>query len=209
MNVVFATVLFLAAVPHPLDFAEHRRPYTEVKQALVRYLGAERWASLKATPPLAFNLRQRWIGEDQEGFVSKGHARTKKTYLYTPRERRPYEITIGMDGLLYGADRKPFGTGAHETLLVEDAASGKLYALELASNRFVHASFNAGAPTTISAEVKVKDGRVRKFKNRSGHYRMDRLSFMRAMDDLEAHGLDLSSASVEFDHQSLLEPEHD
>lgn len=53
----------------------------------------------------------------------------------------------------------------------------------------------------IAFEIEGRDGKPVLMTNRSGHYRMERLAFMKGLMKLESR-LDLSSTAIKFDPKS-------
>jgi hypothetical protein len=135
------------------------------------------------------------------------------TYLRTAKEREPHRVTIGTDGRLYDRRGKPVDC-ASDSLLVADT-DGNLFLRDMNDIRrdtlkdgqpaFNHASMLGGEPAEMSIEVRVDDGWVKHAKNRSGHYRPSRLTFMAWLLRLESRGLDLANATVSFDLKSVVE----
>jgi hypothetical protein len=177
-------------------------PFPVLKERLRAELTAEQWRALERDPVSFLDLRSRWVGEQREGFSSKGKARRRVIYLKDAKSREPYRLTIRKGRLMSGSHR--FGTGQPNSHLVMDP-SGHLFGRELfgtsEDGKYAHSSYAAGGPLRMSVEGKVKKGIVRQIKNRSGHYRPDRWLL-----DMEREGLDLSRTVVEFDRKSVIAP---
>jgi hypothetical protein len=184
------------------------RPYRVLKQQVRSELSPTQWKALEETPLRRFEMRSRWVGEHEDGFLRRGTPRSKVQYLDTLQRER-YRLTI-KNGLLYDVEGRLFGTGKPESHLVMDE-HGNLYGRELpdkaTAKAFAHSSYVAGGPLAMSVEVTALNGRVRFLKNRSGHYRPFRLAFFHWLLAMERAGLDLSEADIAFDKKSVVSEE--
>jgi hypothetical protein len=189
------------------------RSYHGLRAELETEAGPEKWQSFRNLKWQPYTLRQRWIGEHQPGFVSKGKPRKPVLYLRTARMRAPYRVTIGADGLLYDARNKLVEAGPL-SLAVADS-EGNLYIRDSVAiardeqrgrkRSFLHSTLLGGGEAEMSFEIQVKDGRVVHLTNRSGHYRPSRMTFVSWLLGIEQKGLDLSQAMVEFDPKSVVD----
>jgi hypothetical protein len=193
--------------------AAHRqvKPYRALRRELREAASPAEWRAFEQASWAPFPLRERWVGEDREGFLDRGLPGKVVTYLQTEAERAPYRVTIGEDGLLRDAGGQLLDLGAG-SLLVADA-DGTLYArdsreiarrVKNGERPFAHSGFLAGRPAEMSIEAEVKAGRATHAKNRSGHYRPSRAPFMAFLLRLERQKLDLSQLEVSFDPKSFV-----
>jgi hypothetical protein len=61
---------------------------------------------------------------------------------------------------------------------------------------FHHSSISSGKPVAMAGEIDVKDGVLKHFSNRSGHYRPTTQHLNQGVDHLKAQGLNFESAKV-------------
>lgn len=192
---------------------ESPRSFAALRTALATSMAPAEWRTFaRGVAWKPYPLRERWVGEEHAGFVSKGKPRRQMAYLGR-RERARYKVTIGRDGLLRDARGKLFSCGPNSVLVADQ--HGNLYARDAGAIAteaedpsklaFAHSSFLAGQPVAMSVEVEVAEGKLKHAKNRSGHYRPSRKNFVSWLVGLESRGLDTSELSVSFDFQSTIE----
>jgi hypothetical protein len=180
------------------------RSYRSLRDDLKRSMSNDAWRALKATPVGLVSMRSRWNGEDREGFVKDGTPRRAVRYLRTAAEREKFRITLGADGKLYTAGGKPFHTDGHlVTMMV--ATDGAMYAETdrevVHRDNIKHSSYLAGADAPMALEIEVEHGRPVLATNRSGHYRPERIAFVRWLLSVEDR-MDTSRLDIRFDEKS-------
>ncbi len=112
---------------------------------------------------------------------------TKVAYL-NETERQPFKLTV-RDGIIYGADDKPFDTYNGKAIFVMDH-DGTFYATMFpVVGKFHHSSFLAGAPVASSGEIEVCEGQLVEINRRSGHYKPTSEQLLQATGHLIALGV--------------------
>jgi hypothetical protein len=192
-----------AAHANPLE-RSYPQSYRQLRADYKAHLGEAEWKAFKAQKLEPVSMRERWDGEDREGFVKDGRVRRRVEYLRTAAARAPYQIRIGKDGKLYSGEKLFDTEGRLEAMVMDEADQhyGPLSREDTKEKNLKHSSFLAGEDARMGYEAVVERGVVRRLKNRSGHYRPSRRSFMRWLLHLESQGVDMNQLEIEFDPKS-------
>jgi hypothetical protein len=136
-------------------------------------------------------LLAKYAGE-QQGLVFG----TKVKYLNS-QERQQHQLKVH-NGMIYGADGKPFDTrnggsvfagGQGKAIFVMDH-NGNLYASKNQTvGKFHHSSFLGGAPVAAAGEIEVHNGQIKDMSRRSGHYQPSEQQIANAANHLVSLGV--------------------
>jgi len=166
-------------------------------------MSKDAWYALKSAPVGSVSMRDRWRGEDREGFEKDGRSRRPVRYLHTAAEREKFLVTLGADGKLYAGDKLFHTDGQLVTMMV--AHDGSMYAETdrevVHRDNIKHSSYLAGADAPMALEIQVDHGHAVLATNRSGHYRPERIAFMRWLLSVEDR-MDTSRLDIRFDEKS-------
>lgn len=112
--------------------------------------------------------------------------------------RTDYQLTIsGSKIKQQGADFDTSamfssGAGAGYSIFVM-SPRGEIFANEHKPGLFHHSSFLAGLPTAAAGELQVKNGKLQKVTNKSGHYHPGAAETYQVLKELKSQGLPLSN----------------
>lgn len=145
-------------------------------------------------------MEERYAGEERgeaEGFRHSPHQVAYKD----AGQRSRYELRIGGDGTLYGADGTPYSSrdadgNPREAVIVLDP-NGKLYAsTEHRERRFHHSSLVAGGPVAFAGMGMFEEGALVSVNNQSGHYPGDKRVLEQFLRFLDVYGVSVRDTSV-------------
>ena len=135
------------------------------------------------------SLLKKYAGESTPSSIFG----TTVTYL-SPQERQQYKLTMH-NGIMYGADGKPFDTSDAQTAFGGKFATivmdhdGTIYASKRqVTGKFHHSSFMAGGAVAMAGEMQVIKGKVTYINRNSGHYCPSKLQLNQLADQLRSQG---------------------
>ncbi len=152
-------------------------------------------------------IKSIYVGEEQ----GKSQAAPGKLikYLRTPEEKAAHTLII-KDGSIYrngalfdsSAGKFTFAEGEGvdlwgKAIVVLDEHDHLYFSLDKIEYGFHHSSLNAGLPAKFAGDMIVKNGKLIKFSNNSGHYKPSVRHVHQFMEFLESKGVDITE--VQFD----------
>jgi hypothetical protein len=167
-------------------------------------------------------LQDEYQGEigvqELEGIFASPHIVANTKYL-TELGRKHFQVGFE-DGKLT-MDQHPFDTkdmkshwGQQELTEAEQQnlngiamyvmdPEGNFYASPQIGSRFHHSSFLAGGPVAGAGEITVKDGKLLRISNSSGHYLPDVLNMIQVLQELNARGVDLYGVKLNIKYEGM------
>lgn len=153
-------------------------------------------------------IKEMYIGEDQGKSIAAPDKIIR--YLRTPEEKAAHKLTIE-NGVFYGPGHRPFDSSSgkftyaegegvdlwSKAIIVLDEKDDLYFSLDKVEYQFHHSSLNAGKPVKFAGDMYVKDGKLIKFTNNSGHYKPSVKHVHQFMRYLESKGVDITQ--VQFD----------
>jgi hypothetical protein len=153
-------------------------------------------------------IKEMYLGEEKGESLAAPQKLIQ--YLRTPEEKKSHQLKI-KNGIFYGPNDYPFdsspgkftyaeGEGVDhwsKAIIVLDDQDNLYFSLDKVEYQFHHSSLAAGNPVKFAGDVYVKNGKLIKFTNNSGHYKPSVKHVHQFMQYLETNGVDVTQ--VQFD----------
>jgi hypothetical protein len=165
-------------------------------------LDLDDWVQQVLVPRSEDDPQNQYFNGKTINTVQVGSLNTQRVKYCSSAERWDYAINI-QRGMITDASGNPYDTGCKETgfkgkgwaIYVVDF-DGQFYSESHILNEFHHSSFLAGAPVQAAGELAVDRGRLVGLTNKTGHYKAGPPEMARALELLQAGGVDISTAAV-------------
>lgn len=103
---------------------------------------------------------------------------------------------------------KPYTSASAHSIFVVDSNLNLYEGIHIlkarppAKGRFYHSSFLAGAPVLMAGEIHIKDGKLLRISNKSGHYKPSEKSLSSFLEYLKIKRVNFSNVKVELEKSS-------